>query len=251
MSCYEILAGCYDRFTGDVDYNAWADYLCRHFARGKRPVQSVLDLACGTGSLTCELARRGYHMTGVDLSADMLTRAAEKVEELAPRPLLLQMSMDRLALYEPVDACVCCLDSINYVTRPKLLQRTFARVYENLNPGGVFVFDFLTQQRLASMDGQVFLDESEDYYCVWRGEFSRRRRICTYGMDLFYRDGDHWLRDSELHQEFAYTPEELSAYLTQAGFKQVKQYGDRVMRTPTEQDERCFFVARKELSYYG
>ena len=76
------------------------------------------------------------------------------------------------------------------------------------------------------MDGQVFLDETEDTFCVWRAEYSRRRRICTYGMDIFRRNGGHWLRGEEVHEEYAYAPEELEAYLRQAGFRDIKQYGD-------------------------
>ena len=140
MESYGFLAEYYDSLTTDVDYAAWADYLERFFERNEN-VRSVVDLGCGTGSLTVELARRGYDVTGVDLSPDMLTVAMDKCSELDEMPLLLCQDMSRLTLMEPADAVVCCLDSLNYVTDPKAVQRTFKRVFENLQPGGLFVFD--------------------------------------------------------------------------------------------------------------
>ena len=244
---YEYLAGCYDLFTADVDYARWADYLERHFRTGKLPIRTVLDLACGTGSLTCLLAERGYDMTGVDLSAEMLAVAMEKGRELSVEPpLFLNQSMDRLDLYDTVDACVCCLDSVNYVTRPAVLRRAFQRVHLFLTPGGMFVFDINAPEKLMGMDGQMFMDENEDAACIWRAEYSKRRRICTYGMDIFTRtEGNLWLREEEVHEEYAYTPEELVSYLEEAGFTDIRQFGNLSMRAPKLDEQRIFFRARK------
>ena len=136
---YTVLARCYDRLTADVDYETWADYVERHFRRSKRPVRSVVELGCGTGSLTALLARRGYRMTAVDLSPDMLALADQKCEGLGA--LFLCQDMSRLALLDRADAVISCLDSVNYVTRPAALRRTFQRVYQSLAPGGLFLFD--------------------------------------------------------------------------------------------------------------
>lgn len=244
---YEYLAGCYDLFTADVDYARWADYLERHFRTGKLPIRTVLDLACGTGSLTCLLAERGYDMTGVDLSAEMLAVAMEKGRELSVEPpLFLNQSMDRLDLYDTVDACVCCLDSVNYVTRPAVLRRAFQRVHLFLTPGGMFVFDINAPEKLMGLDGQMFMDENEDAACIWRAEYSKRRRICTYGMDIFTRtEGNLWLREEEVHEEYAYTPEELVSYLEEAGFTDIRQFGNLSMRAPKLDEQRIFFRARK------
>ena len=219
------------------------------FRRAKCPVRTVLDLACGTGSLTCELARRGYETIGADLSEEMLAVAREKasaLDEGVIPPLLLHQPMEKLDLYGTIDACVCCLDSVNYVTRPDRLRRAFQRVHLFLMPGGLFIFDADTPEKLRAMDGQVFLDETEDTYCVWRGEWSPRRRVCTFGMDLFRREGDVWLRGEELHEEYAYEPEELEDYLRQAGFRDIRRYGDRTLRRPREGEQRIFFTARKD-----
>ena len=245
MGSYEFLAGSYDAFTADVNYPRWAEYVEWHFSRLKRPVQSVLDLACGTGSLTLELARRGYRMTGVDLSYDMLALAEEKCRELEPSPTFFCQSMDRFRLPGQVDACVCCLDSVNYVLQPKKLQAAFRRVYEVLEPGGLFLFDADTPEKLESMDGQVFLDETEEEYCVWRGEYSPKRRVCSFWMDIFRKEGNLWRRGEELHQEYAYTMDELEEYLKEAGFVSVKRYGELTRRAPREGEQRIFFAAVK------
>ncbi len=246
---YEYLAGCYDRFTTDVHYAAWADYLEKHFARSRLPIRTVLDLACGTGSLTCELAERGYEMIGADLSEEMLAQAAEKARAVEGiPPIFLHQAMEELDLYGTIDACVCCLDSVNYVTRPQKLARAFQRVHTFLMPGGLFLFDINTPYKLQSLDGQLFMDEDQEACCIWRAEYSPRRRICTYGIDLFCREPNGlWSRREEVHQEYAYEPEELEQMLRQAGFRQIKQYGELKMRRPKPGEQRIFFAARKEI----
>lgn len=249
MSSYDFLAGCYDQLTYDVDYAAWADYIEKQFRRRGLPGKTVLDLACGTGSLTWELAGRGYEMIGADLSPEMLAEAAEKHRNTGGTPpMFLCQSMDKLDLYGTIDACVCCLDSVNYVTDPKKLQRAFGRVHLFLMPGGLFLFDVNAPEKLEGLDGQVFLDETEDAYCVWRAEYSRRSRICSYFMDIFRLDREtgQWDRGEELHRERAYSVDELTGFLRQAGFQDIQVYGDKKMRPPIPGEGRVFFVARKD-----
>ena len=122
------------------------------------------------------------------------------------------------------------------------------RVHTFLMPGGLFLFDINTPQKLRGLDGQMFLDESEDAYCVWRADWSERRRICTYGMDIFRLDpGGLWSRWEEVHEEYAYEPAELEELLRQAGFRQIRQYGELRFRAPREGEQRIFFAARKEF----
>ncbi len=250
---YGFLAPSYDALTRDVDYAAVCDYLERQFGQARCPVRTVLDLACGTGSLTWLLARRGYETIGVDLSEEMLAQARDKAPEGFDGipPLFLQQSMDKLDLYGTIDACVCCLDSVNYVTRPAMLRRAFQRVHTFLMPGGVFLFDARTPEALAAMDGQMFLDEDEDTYCVWQGEFSPKRRVCTYYMDVFRREGETWRRGQEEHREYAYTIEELTDMLQAAGFAHIKCYGGRTRRPPRPGDDRVTFLARKKGASHG
>ena len=241
MSSYHALAGTYDALTGDVGYEKRADFLEKLFQKSHIPVKTVLDLACGTGTMTWILTGRGYELIGVDASEEMLAAAMGKsgsVEGVAP--IFLHQSMPKLDLYGTVDAAICCLDSLNYLTNPKDVQRTFARLHLFVAPGGVLIFDINTVEKLMALDGQVFLDETEDTYCVWRPEF--RRGICTYYMDLFQQQSDgSWEREFEMHRERAYTVEELTAWLTEAGFGEIRTYGDGKLRRPAEGEQRIYF----------
>ncbi len=247
MNSYSFLASCYDKLTTDVDYHAWANYLEKHFKKWGLPGNTILDLGCGTGSITYQLASRGYEMIGVDLSPDMLMEATAKCGDLeGTPPIFLCQSMDKLDLFGTIDGCVSCLDSINYVTDPKKLQQAFRRVHLFLMTGGLFIFDINTVEKLESLDGEVFLDETEDTYCVWRGEYNRRSHMCSYFMDIFQQGEDGlWERGEELHQERGYTVDQLTQYLRDAGFTSIRQYGQLSMGKPKEGEQRIFFVAQK------
>ena len=241
MSAYDALAASYDDLTVDVQYEKRADFIEKLFRRSRIPVHTVLDLACGTGAMTWLLTGRGYELIAVDGSEDMLAAAMGKsgtVEGVAP--IFLHQSMPKLDLYGTVDAAICCLDSLNYLTRPADVQRTFQRLHLFIAPGGLLVFDVNTVEKLSALDGQVFLDETDDTYCVWRTEYSRG--LCTYYMDLFRRRSDGtWRRSAELHRQRAYSAEELTAWLTEAGFGDIRVYGDGKLRRPKEDEQRIYF----------
>ena len=129
MSSYEGLAASYDALTTDVGYEKRADFLEKLFRRSRIPVHTVLDLACGTGTMTWLLTQRGYEVIGVDGSEDMLAAAMSKGGQAAGvPPVFLHQSMPKLDLYGTVDAAVCCLDSLNYLTDPEDVRRTFRRL---------------------------------------------------------------------------------------------------------------------------
>ena len=219
MSSYDALAASYDALTVDVEYRRRADYLTRQFHRSALPVETVLDLACGTGTMACLLAERGYRMIAVDGSEEMLTQAAWKAAALEQPPMFLHQSMPRLHLGMEVDAAISTLDALNYLTRTADLRETLRRVYRWLRPGGLFLFDVNTPYKLRRMDGQVYLDETEDSYCVWRTFYAPGRKICTYQVDLFRLNANgSWDRAFEEHRERAWGREELETYLTEAGF---------------------------------
>ena len=246
MSAYEALASSYDRLTSDVSYEQTLEFLELLLERaGCRP-KSVLDLACGTGSLSMLLAQRGYRVLGADCSEDMLCVACEKAMQLQENPpYFIHQSMQSLHLPQPVDCVVCCLDSINYVTDPADCQEAFRRVFDSLRPGGMFLFDINTAYKLKGLDGQVFLDEDDDVYCVWRAAFDQAENVCYYGMDLFQRVGNFWRRSFEEHREYAYQVEELCEYLRQAGFTQIHTYADRQLEPPQADALRVYFTATK------
>ena len=109
----------------------------------------------------------------------------------------------------------------------------------------MFIFDVNTPEKLRAMDGQVFLDEDEDVYCVWRGEFDEESNICSYGMDLFQRVGRTWERSFEEHREYAYSQDQLRQFLGAAGFTHVEVFADRCLKAPREGEQRIYFKARK------
>ena len=245
MDCYENLAVSYDRLTNDVDYEATVAFYNEILRREQLCPRTAVDLACGTGSVTKILAEQGLRVTGVDMSEDMLTVAWEKCMDLPDPPRFICQKLQELWLPRGVDLAVCALDSLDYITDPADCKEAIRRVYKALNPGGVFIFDVNTPEKLRAMDGQVFLDEDDDVYCVWRGEFDEETNICSYGMDLFQRKGNLWERSFEEHCEYAYSAEQLAGYLKAAGFTHIRVYGDRRMEAPAEGEQRIYIKARK------
>ncbi len=245
MDAYHALAASYDRLTNDVDYQATVDFYMEILKREGLKPRTCVDLACGTGSVTEILARMGLEVTGVDMSEEMLTEALGKVMDMEQPPLFLCQKLQELRLPRGVDLAVCALDSLDYVTDPADCAEAIRRVYKALNPGGIFIFDVNTPEKLRAMDGQVFLDEDDDVYCVWRGEFDEETNICSYGMDLFQRQGKVWHRSFEEHREYAYSADQLTGYLKAAGFTHIEVYADRVFCAPREGEQRIYFKARK------
>lgn len=245
VGAYEALAASYDRLTNDVDYEATVEFYQQILTQEGLKPRTAVDLACGTGSVTAILARKGLRVIGVDLSEDMLTQAVQKVQDMEHPPRFICQPLQELQLDRGVDLAVCALDSLDYITNPSDCAQAIRRIYKALNPGGIFIFDVNTPEKLRAMDGQVFLDEDEDVYCVWRGEFDEETNICSYGMDLFQRQGNLWQRSFEEHREYAYSQEQLVGYLKDAGFCGIAVYGDRHLQPPEEGEQRIYIKARK------
>lgn len=246
MSAYQTLAGAYDGLTRDIGYSNILDFLEAILRQYDRHPNTVLDLGCGTGSMSVLMANKGYHVIGADISEDMLTQAAQKAAECENPPFFIRQPMQKLRLPMPVELTVCLLDSLNYVTNPDHVRETMRRVYRNLTPDGVFIFDINTPFKLKNLDGQVFLDENEESYCVWRVDFDHGENCCYYGIDLFRKRGECWQRSFEQHCERAYEPEELACWLKEAGFARIAQFGDCVLTAPKTGEKRIYFVAMKE-----
>ena len=240
MNAYDSLAAWYDGFTGDVPYAALADYYENLLHREGQARLTLLDLCCGTGTLAMLLARRGHELIGVDRSPEMLSVAAEKaavLENITP-PLFLCQEASELDLYGTVQGAYCCLDGMNYLPQEDLPE-VFRRLHLFIEPGGRFAFDFHVPEHLRALDGQVFVDETEEALCLWRGDFDEEENALVYGMDIFSREGDLWRRRSEEHCEYAHAPETLRGLLEAAGFRDVRLLTDG----PMAEQGRLYIVA--------
>lgn len=245
MSAYDALAASYDGLMADGAYRRRAAFLERRLKKSPIPVETVLDLACGTGTMACLLAKRGYEVIAADGSGEMLAQAAAKAEGLARRPLFLQQAMPRLRLAQPVDAVVSTLDSLNYLTAERDLRETFRRVRRWLKPGGLFLFDVNTPYKLRRMDGQLYMDETEDSVCIWRTFFSEKKQVCTYQVDLFrLQSGGAWARSFEEHRERAWSEEVLRRSLEEAGFSALRLTRDLTDKPPRLNEDRWQFECR-------
>ena len=245
MSAYDALAASYDGLMADGAYRRRAAFLERRLRKSPIPVETVLDLACGTGTIACLLAEKGYAVIATDGSGEMLTQAAAKAAGLERPPLFLHQAMPRLRLAQPADAVVSTLDSLNYLTAERDLKETFRRVRRWLKPGGLFLFDVNTPYKLRRMDGKLYMDETEESFCVWRTFFSEKKQICTYQVDLFrLRPGGAWDRSFEEHRERAWSEEFLRKELLAAGFSGLRLTGDLTDKPPGPSEDRWQFEAR-------
>lgn len=236
--CYGPLAQWYDRLTGDVPYALFADFYEAEFARRGGDYHLLLDLCCGTGTLSAMMTARGYELLAADASEDMLMRAREKAAGLSPAPVFLCQEAARLDLYGTVDAAYCSLDGLNYIP-PEELPEVFRRLGLFIRPGGLFIFDIRPPRFLRSLDGSTFVDETEDVLCLWRADYDGQEACLVYGMDLFSREGALWRRSEEEHVEYAHSIRLLSALLSRAGFQDIRIVDD----PPPAGKDRLFISA--------
>jgi len=246
MSSYQALAAWYDQLTGDVPYEQFADLYESEFARCGGEFRLLLDLCCGTGTLTAEMARRGYEMIGADASVDMLMQARKKCSALPVPPLFLCQSAAQLDLYGTVDAAYCSLDGMNYLP-PRQLPELFRRLFLFIRPGGLFLFDVHLPEWFRSLDGKIFVDERDDLLCLWRADFDEMLGAVRYGMDLFERRGRLWARSGEEHVEYAHEPGALRALLEGSGFSGVRFIRD----CPQSDAGRLFLSAQRQEADHG
>ncbi len=212
MESYTDFAYIYDKLI-DQDYEKWADYIEQIFRINKKSPELVLDLGCGTGSITNILAKRGYDMIGVDLSPDMLNVAREKAAKHQLDVLYLCQDIRQFELYGTVDAIICTLDVLNYITEPKELDKVFALVKNYLNPDGIFIFDINTEHKLKSTLGNnTFINEEEGIFYTWENEYADG--ISNQYLTFFAEcENGMYQRFDETHIQRAYTIDEITKLL--------------------------------------
>ena len=244
---YSSFAHVYDSLMTDVPYDKWVDYYYRIFERFGCKTGLGLDLGCGTGNMTMELARRGTDMIGVDLSPDMLSVASEKAEAEGLDILYLNQDMADFELYGTVDFAVSSLDCVNYITDKRTLKRVFRLVNNYLDPGGLFIFDINTEYKLSTTLGSnSFVGDGRDVFWAWQNYYDKRSRLCDFYLTFFEREGDVYHRFDETHTERAYSAAEIADMLKQAGLKVEAVFHDLTLQRPKKNSERLFFVAREQ-----
>ena len=248
MEQYSSLAGVYDALNTGCDYNALADYLAKEIKENEASkTELVLDLACGTGRLTLMLRDRGYDMTGVDLSEDMLSVAREACYNKGVNDVLwLCQNMTDFELYGTVDACVCSLDSINYLTKISDVKKCFSLVYNYLVPDGIFVFDINTPHRFKCVYGNnAYILEEKGSLCAWQNEYNEKSKLCRFYLSIFSENKDGtYERNDEVQTEKCYTRRQIENALIDTGFEILGVYGDFNHTPAKDDDEKWYFTVR-------
>lgn len=248
MSGYGAISAVYDRLNADIDYSSWADGIEAIFDRylPSRP-ELVLDLACGTGKMTFELAHRGYDMIGADISADMLSRAM--MNQTDEKILWLMQDMRSFELYGTVGAVVCCLDAVNCLLTKTDLERCFATVHNYLDPDGLFIFDVNTPYKFENVFADnAYILEDEGIFCGWQNEYDEKSGICKFYLTVFEKRGkdEIYSRRDEVQKERKYSQKQLTSALNRTGFEVLGFFGDAKMGEMNEKTERWHIVSRRK-----
>lgn len=251
MSGYNAFAYFYDRLTENISYKDRAEYFDRliKLHGGKKGI--LLDLACGTGSLSEEMARLGYDVIGTDASEEMLGCAMDKKFESGLPIQYLYQDMTELDMFGTIDVTLCALDSLNHLKSLDDIRKTFERVSLFCEPGGLFIFDVNTPHKHRNILGNsTFVYDLEDIYCVWQNSFSEDSPDCRVdiSLDIFEKneDGSYTKYTDEL-SEIAFDREIIEKALTEAGMTLEAVYDFDSLEAPRDDSEKLVFAAKKPL----
>lgn len=247
MEAYTSFAAVYDTFMDNIPYEEWAEYLAELLAEYEVTDGIVLDLGCGTGTLTELLAARGFDMIGVDNSEEMLEIAMEKRAESGSDILYLLQDMREFELYGTVRAVISICDSLNYITEEAELEEVFRLVNNYLDPGGVFVFDFNTVYKYREVIGDQTIAESrEECSFIWDNYYYEEEQINEYELSLFIREEeDLYRRYVETHFQKGYELETVRSLLERSGMEFVTAYDAFTKNPPTTESERIYVIAKE------
>lgn len=254
MDAYTSFAAVYDTFMDNIPYEEWKSYLKELLKEYGVQDGLVLDLGCGTGTMTELLAADGYDMIGVDNSEEMLEIAREKQIKSGHEILYLLQDMREFELYGTVGAVFSICDSLNYITEPEELKQVFRWVNNYLDPGGIFIFDFNTEYKYREVLGdQTIAEAREDCSFIWDNYYYEEERINEYELNLFIREdaeseteGDLYRRFRETHFQRAYTLEEITRIVEESGLQFVTAYEAFTKEPPSKNSERIYVIAREQ-----
>lgn len=240
MASYNIFAEFYDDLTQNVEYEKIAKYVSSFFKKYYPSGKTVLDLACGTGTLSKLLNEEGYNIIGIDLSDDMLCIASSKSVDNAS---FIKGDISSFALPQKVDYCVCSLDSINHLKSIEQVGECFNCVYNSLVDGGIFVFDVNTVYKHKNvLNDNTFVFDEENFFLSWDNEYLGENTVRIL-LDFFVFNGVNYDRFSEEFCEKAYEISELENKLNE--FKILGVYDELTLTEPKNDSERIYFVCKK------
>ncbi len=246
---YSSFAAVYDSLTFNVDYEKRADYITEILKQNNITDGLLLDLACGTGSLSVEFARRGYEVIATDASADMLMEAQNKAYSEGHNIMFLCQRMEETDLYGTVGAVVCSLDSINHLSSYEEVERTFNTLKNFVDDGGIMIFDVNTLYKHQKVLGNnTFVYDEKDVYCVWQNKLYTDDKTVGINLDFFVKDGANYQRFNENFKEIAFGDDEITSAVEKAGFRVLNRYADFTFDPPTEDTERVYYVIRREYN---
>lgn len=247
MEAYTSFAKVYDMFMDNIPYKEWAEYVTGLLKEYGVEDGLVLDLGCGTGSLTQILADKGYDMIGIDNSEDMLGIAMEKREETGQDILYLLQDMREFELYGTVKAVISICDSMNYILESEDLKEVFRLVNNYLDPGGVFIFDLNTVYKYSEILGDSTIAENrEESSFIWENYYYEDECINEYNLSLFIREGELYRKYEEMHYQRAYELEEIRGLMEEAGMEFLTAYDAFTRNAPRPDSERIYVVAREK-----
>ena len=247
MKTYQSFAPFYDGLTNNVDYSSLSEYFDKIIKENGNGGNLLLDLACGTGSLSFELVKKGYDVISVDASEDMLSEAMNKSHTFG-NPTFLNQTMQSLDLFGTIDAAVCCLDSINHLESKTDVKKAIEKVSLFMNEGGVFIFDVNTLYKHRDVLGDnTFVYDTDDVYCVWQNCFSPNDGSVEINLDFFEPiEGGCYDRWQESFCEYFYDDEFLTECINQSGMKLICKYDDFSFENVNDKTQRIVYVCRKE-----
>lgn len=248
MDAYTSFAYVYDTFMDNIPYEEWGDYLKGLLKEYGVEDGLILDLGCGTGTMTEILAEEGYDMIGLDNSEDMLEIAMDKKAKSGYDILYLLQDMREFELYGTVKAVVSICDSMNYVTEEGELLEVFRLVNNYLDPGGIFIFDFNTEYKYRETLGDCTIAENRDACSfIWDNYYYEDEKINEYELSLFIREKDSELyrKYEETHYQKGYDLETMQCLIEESGLEYVTAYDAFTHDMPTNESERIYIIARE------
>lgn len=247
MEAYTGFAEVYDLFMDNIPYKEWCKYLTGLLREYGVKDGLVLDLGCGTGSLTELLAEAGYDMIGVDYSGEMLELAMEKRAESGRDILYLCQDMREFELYGTVAAVVSICDCMNYITEPEDLVTVFKLVNNYLDPEGIFIFDLNTEYKYeVTMGDTTIAEDREESSFIWENQYEKEDKINIYDLSIFVKEkGDLYRKYHETHYQRAHSLKEIKEAIAEAGMEFVTAYDAFTKEPPKADSERIYVVARE------